>query len=283
MSIPNVLAELELDVCSLFGPCMGKFFQPCAGDWQTQLFKGLGKGFAKGLCKGKGKGCRGKGFNKTAQKNISGGNAMEAAMQALLSHPCDAIRSAAEEALESARNHIVEKPSVHTSTDVAKSDSHPEGLDSSIEHNWVLANGLIEPQAAFVGEASAEQVLSVSFDSTSAGDVTVQWSSLLEQFPLMSQAYHLGCISKNSEDARITLRLCLLNTGTAPWPSNTTFRIAAGDPCGSESIPVGEVAAGDVTEINLQLRFSIFQSPRSSWALEIDGQPFGPLLMLDLC
>lgn len=284
MAMPSVLAELELDVCSLFGPCMSNFFQACGGDWQAKLFKGLGKGFGKGLFKGKGKGkgC-GKGVNKTDQRSTPEGNVMEAAMQALLTHPCDAVRSAAEEALESARNHHIAKPQVQRNMDVQQSDSHSEDFDNSTECGWVVANALTEPQASFVGEVAVEEVLAVNFNSSSAGDVTSQWASLLAQFPLMSRAYHFGCVSKNSEDAHITLRFCLLNNGSAPWPSNTAFRIAAGDPCGSESIHVGEVAAGDVTEIKLQLSLSSTQSPRSSWALEIDGQPFGPLLTLDLC
>jgi len=302
MSMPSVLAELEIDLCSMFEPCMRNLCDPCTGNWQKKMFKGFGKGFGKGLFKGKGK-FKGKGWrcekgfenrDRMCESNV---NPMEAAMQTLLSHPCDKIRSAAEDALEAARSGNVQMSpdQMEVHREQSNSANSPEQDDSS-EHSWVVASAVTEPQASFVGEAAVTEpqasfvgeaavgdVLSVNFDSAVAGDVTHEWVSLLQQFPLMNQAYNLGCLSRKSEDARISLCFCLLNAGSESWPSSTTFRIVAGDPCGSDTIHVGEVAAGDIAEIKLQLRLSAVQSPRSCWALEVDGQPFGPLVMLDLC
>ena len=101
----------------------------------------------------------------------------------------------------------------------------------------------------------------------------------MAQFPRMHRAFHFGRVVRKTEGAALAIRLCVANTGREAWPSSAGLRIAAGPPQGLAELRVGSLGPGAVAELELQLRPE--SSGRSAWSLEADGEPFGPLLILD--
>merc|ERR1712161_134766 len=100
---------------------------------------------------------------------------------------------------------------------------------------------------------------------------------------MVNQAYSLGHISwrqsvPGAEFSVATIHVRLVNNGQQTWPEATALRIAAGNAFGLHEIMVGGVAQGQVVELALPLVLpSTLELGRSTWALEVNGQPFGPL------
>lgn len=231
------------------------------------------KGLMKGKCgKGQGKG-RGKGWWPDAQHSADAAapaaaaspeentsaraNAdavYEDALAALLGNENEAVRKAAEAALAKAKQAAVPEP--------AQAPAEPEP----------------ECCAALCGDPFVELLSAVDYDRSPVGDVSRDWASVLAQFPRMRRAFHFGRV-QSAAGAALALRLCVANTSKKPWPASTALRIAAGPAQGLPELHVGALGPGDVAELELRL---LPESPgRSSWSLEADGEPFGPLLILD--
>jgi len=143
--------------------------------------------------------------------------------------------------------------------------------------------------AKLIGDPSVEVSSGMlGFDQTSAGDITSVLAQQLSQFPLLNQAYQFGRISANKEGsddqfAIVTIRARLVNDGQEAWPESTTLRVAAGNPFGLQEMHVGSVAPELVAELELNLVVPLnLEHSRSVWALEIQGQPFGPLMILEV-
>ena len=102
----------------------------------------------------------------------------------------------------------------------------------------------------------------------------------------MKQAFLLGRVflNRNASDVSVmAVHLVLGNSGNTAWPAGTALRIAAGNPLGCEQVAAGEVPVGAVLEVTLKLDLPCdMEANRSAWALECNGEPFGPMIILEV-
>jgi hypothetical protein len=197
----------------------------------------------------------------------------ERALAVLLSHPNEVVRSAAEFALQQAQLQTKDEKEQPVSDQIVSSE-----------------HGLVSATSAAVLDVPVVEVSSASlvFASNLAGDVTAEWAPLLSQFPMMSQAYRFGRFSwtrASSDEHFAVVKVCarLINNGQQAWPESTTLRIAAGNPYGLEELLVGAVPPGQAAELEMNLAVpSKMEETRSAWSLENHGQPFGPLMILEV-
>lgn len=265
-----------------------KVFQTAGMGWH----KGWGKGW-KG-CKGwKGwKGCKGaaKGWHKGARtseqepapeakrhcptRSSTSDSVHENAISMLMSHPDAKIREAANMAMRQAEESM-------SSADVpTQKSSMPDPKPET------SSGATASLSASLMGIPSVEVHSSaIQVDVSVAGDVSSAWMPILSQFPLLTTAVLLGHVACDSSSgpAEMLVHLSLVNDSCVPWPAETNLRIAAGDPFGCEVITVGEIPSGDVFQTVMKLNIPHAGGPsRSAWALESHGEPFGPMLILEL-
>jgi len=206
-------------------------------------------------------------------------------MSALLAHSDATIREAAQQALQQA--------SQAASTSSAPYSAETCGAASTPWPASTPAADVMVPQtqsspvlsAALMGEPTLE-FHSDELVAIATGDVTDEWQPILAQFQSMNKAFLLGRVTvmTNSSGTKVmVMSFNLVNDGSAPWPSQTTLRIASGSPFGSEHVDVGEVAVGSNSAITLKLEVpSGVEASRSAWALESNGEPFGPMLIVEV-
>merc|ERR1719384_1851110 len=78
------------------------------------------------------------------------------------------------------------------------------------------------------------------------------------------------------------------NVGSVTWPEGTTLRLVSGADFSLVELPIGQpVEPGSHAELTLQFRLplqgeSAGEAVRSAWVLEAWGEPFGPLLLLEV-
>lgn len=272
----------------------------CWKGWKG--WKGAAKSCGKGWSKG-GKGCGGRESEQAdiapeAKRHCPESrteSVHETAMSALMSHPDPKIREAAKAAMEEAEGGTTAAScAVPTSLD-ATTTYQAQGADVSTpmpedcaHDSSVVASLVVSPKlsAALYGDPVLElHSAALELNTTAATDVTHEWNAVLSQFPSMTQAVLLGRVVRKvgGSQAVMLARVSIANDGTVPWPAATNLRIAAGDALGCEVIPAGEVPSGGVLEAVLKL--DIPEGPganRSAWALESQGEPFGPMLILEI-
>jgi len=279
------------------------------------------KGFGKGCGgNGKGKCSRNisKSFERQASGEVARHNVYETAFATLLSHCDEKIRFAAETALGEAQStkarevsHTVgselPEPSVCDAApavvepfvgSLPKDGAQVIHEDTRSEESWLMedvqqeAVGVLPQSSSVSALMVGEPAITVSspsllFDSDQNSDVTSDWMPVLSQFPMMNHACLLGRISWKescSEEhfAVVTVRIQVLNNGQEAWPESTVLRIAAGNPFGMHEMPIGAVACAQVADFELNLVVPVaMEQTRSAWAMTVDGQPFGPLMILE--
>merc|ERR1712107_24749 len=130
----------------------------------------------------------------------------ERAFAVLLSHPNEAVRSAAESALQQAQGQTNGE------------EEEPEQIVAS-ELGLVSATS-----AAVLGVPVVDVSCASLFEANLAGDVTTEWTPLLSQFPMMSQAYRFGRFSwsRSSDEHFAVVTVCarLINNGQQAWPES---------------------------------------------------------------
>eukprot|EP00933_Yihiella_yeosuensis_P073744 TRINITY_DN82485_c0_g1_i1.p1 TRINITY_DN82485_c0_g1~~TRINITY_DN82485_c0_g1_i1.p1 ORF type:complete len:218 (-),score=32.47 TRINITY_DN82485_c0_g1_i1:88-741(-) len=166
----------------------------------------------------------------------------------------------------------------------------PQSPPEAVEPQAVLAANILP------GTSSQVQLMhrSLSQDPNGVGDATVELGKALQYFPNVKKAYRLGQIyvSRSKLDGNqvaITATLMLANTGVAAWPAQTNMRLVLGSGLGLYNLHVGQAVPPGV-HIDLTLQLEIPEAgkgeghsfSRSVWVMEALGEPFGPLLVLEV-
>lgn len=119
------------------------------------------------------------------------------------------------------------------------------------------------------------------------GDVTEEFSELLEHYPNVTQAYRLGCVALSlgaggDGAGSVISKILVKNTGAVPWPQGSSLRSVAGPHHGLSDLMLGAVPAGDKVEVVLDLVIKQGDGGRSAWAMcDGRGEPYGPLLLFE--
>jgi len=296
---PPVQHELMIRFGRVANGVLAEVSAEAAALVQTLMAKGKGKG----KC-GKGWGKCGKGWGKRSwygdakSQNWFGGcpkrakyehdtcstsAVHDAAMSSLLEHPDAKIREAAQQALQQAACAAASPNPEDTVPPYTASATAPAP--------YVESSMPSESPTVFSAVLNGEPAVEVHSDAISLApletrDITDEWRPILSQFNSMKQAFLLGRVfldSNASDPSVMAVHFALGNDGTASWPANTTLRVAAGNPLGCEQVDAGEVPVGSVLEVTLKLDLpSGIEANRSAWALESNGEPFGPMLILEV-
>jgi len=144
--------------------------------------------------------------------------------------------------------------------------------------------------AVVLGNASVElHHASVFADETAPRDATADLNLSLDSFPGVDLAFRLARLAvarvPDGGEAPVTVDLYVGNDGATAWPDSTSLRLISGPDLGLNELPVGAVAAGNHVELTLHFRIPLDSdepSVRSAWVLEAAGDPFGPLLLLEV-
>jgi len=248
-----------------------------AGGWGGKCGKGFGKRGWYG--NGESHGCP-----KRARKEQHEGTSVhDAAMSSLLAHPDAKIREAAQQALQQAVNaraaHSSSEETVPPYT--APATVPTPYVESTMPTNSPVLSAVLNSEPAVEIHSDA-----ISLMPLETRDITDEWQPILSQFNGMKQAFLLARVfldSGASHPSVMAVHFALGNDGSVSWPANTTLRIAAGNPLGCELVNAGEVPTGSVLEVTLKLDLpSGIDANRSAWALESNGEPFGPMLILEV-
>mmetsp|Transcript_70952 Transcript_70952/g.125447 ORF Transcript_70952/g.125447 Transcript_70952/m.125447 type:complete len:726 (-) Transcript_70952:227-2404(-) len=213
------------------------------------------------------------------------------ALAMLLEHPDEVVRSAAKEAL-----HKASAP--EASDDEWEKPSQKE--ESQDGEEWEKMDDLdIAEQPEGVQEKSARAIyanvelshLEASADFAEArGDVTNEFGHLLANYPKLKQAYRLGriAVQHTQQDATANVKTIITNNGSKAWPAASSLRLVAGPDLGFPELALGPVPSGETVEICMDLKLGSSDAAGSTsltaWAMvdEAAGEPFGPLLVLEL-
>lgn len=124
------------------------------------------------------------------------------------------------------------------------------------------------------------------------GDATAELAHILNYHPGLQQVYRLGMFVINTalyngQPVNAHAALSLRNNGRGSWPPGTSLRLTHGSGYTVHSIDVqSEVHPGQSVEFYLHFKFEMAggvggNTETSAWALEVDGNPFGPLMLLE--
>lgn len=298
---PPVQHELMVHFASKAQEVLGEVSPEAAGLVQTLMAKCKGKGkCGKGWGKcGKGWGKRSwwgdgesqnwfEGCAKRARREEENTSAVhDAALSSLLAHPDAKIREAAQQALQQAASAAANASTRPTTEDVGQPYTAPATAPAPYVESAVPSDPPREVSAVLNGEPAMEvHSGAISLAPLESRDITDEWRPILSQFASMKQAFLLGRVfvdAASSQPGVMTIHFSLGNDGTVSWPANTTLRIAAGNPLGCEQVAAGEVPVGSVLEVTLKLDLPDgIDTNRSAWALESNGEPFGPMLILEV-
>mmetsp|Transcript_51470 Transcript_51470/g.130904 ORF Transcript_51470/g.130904 Transcript_51470/m.130904 type:complete len:589 (-) Transcript_51470:142-1908(-) len=134
----------------------------------------------------------------------------------------------------------------------------------------------------------------LSEDASFPRDATADLGSVLDPFPGVHTAYRLGRLvarrTGSAEEHGVAIAQVFLgNDGLDMWPSSTMLRLISGSDLGLIELSVGEVQSGAHVELTLQFKVPLASdvedaedSVRSAWVLEASGEPFGPLLLVEV-
>merc|ERR1712070_950848 len=195
------------------------------------------------------------------------------------------IREAAQQALQQA---VASNSSTQpTPEDAGQPYTAPVTTPAPYVESAMPSDGPTKLSAVLSGEPAIElHSGTIALAPLESRDITDEWRPVLSQFNLMKQAFLLGRVFLDGDASHpgvMTVHLGLGNDGTTSWPADTSLRIAAGNPLGCEQVAAGEVPVGSVLEVTLKLDLpSGMDANRSAWALETNGEPFGPMLILEV-
>jgi hypothetical protein len=223
-----------------------------------------------------------------------------AALTRLLEHPDEVVRAAARQAVSEAisAQDVSESSAEETELPCDEETEFPSDADTvpdaSAEESVKQAESetVLEPvNSAKVLQASMAFVRNEQavFDIVEARrDVTGDYSGLIAQYANVDQAYCLGrlAILHGESDVSALTKVIVTNNGSLPWPETSSLRAIAGPVYDFPDLPLGAVAAGDAVELVLDLNFGpghAGEGKVSGWAMiDEKGQPFGPLLLLEV-
>ncbi|CAJ1338564.1 unnamed protein product [Effrenium voratum] len=130
---------------------------------------------------------------------------------------------------------------------------------------------------------------SVAVDTKVLRDLTNDWGNFLEENPSFQQVYRLGRLTVTQGASRplfISVNITLTNTGPSAWPARSCLQLAHGLDLGAPNADLGKVTEpGADRKISMHLRIPAQEqadSPTCIWALSVDGNVFGVLLILEL-
>jgi len=288
----DVLAEVSAEAAMLVQTLMAQGAGPsgCGKGWGGKCGKGWGK---RSWSSDGGRSSWWGGCAKRARHEESSSSLHDAAMSTLLAHPDAKIREAAQQALQQAADVAA------TAATAATANSQPSPEGSGLPYKapmgtpppYVESAVPLECPKQLSAVLHGEPALELHSDSIvlaplETRDVTNEWSPILSNFPSMKQAFLLGRVflDRSASDASVmAVHLVLGNSGNTAWPAGTALRIAAGHPFGCEQVTAGEVPVGAVLEITLKLNLPCdMEANRSAWALECNGEPFGPMIILEV-
>jgi len=278
----DVLGEFSADAATLVKTLMAKGKGKCGKGWGGKCSKGWGKRAWYDRESQKWSG----GCAKRARHEDENTSAVhDVALSSLLAHPDAKIREAAQQALQQAVAARSSTPP--TPEDAGQTYTAPVPIPAPYVESAMPSEGPGKLSAVLGGEPAIElHSGAIALAPLESRDITDEWRPILSQFNLMKQAFLLGRVfvdSGASHPGVMIVHLGLVNDGTTSWPANTTLRIAAGNSLGCEQVAAGEVPVGSVLEVTLKLDLpSDIDANRSAWALESNGEPFGPMLILEV-
>jgi len=219
------------------------------------------------------------------------------ALARLLNHSDEAVRAAAHQAIIATVSEApVPTPSEEDMQDgleaqTVASDSpsfeivQPEEFETESERDAPTERSakVIDGSMAFVNSAHAIIDL-----ADARGDVTDEFSGLLSQYSEVKQAFRLGrlAVHHGEPEAGAVATVVVTNTGSSDWPKVSELRVVAGPAYGLTELPLGPVPAGDTVEMLMDFSFGpgeAGEAALSAWAMiDAHGQPFGPLLVLEV-
>jgi len=283
----GVLAEVSAEAAALVKTLMGKGKGKgkCGKGWGGKCGKGWGKRswYGDGQSQGGFGGC-----SKRARCEQESTTAVhDVAMASLLAHPDAKIREAAQQALQQAACATASPIPHASSEDIVPPYTAPAAEATPYVVSAMPTDSPPVVSAVLHGEPAVEiHSDAISLAPLETRNITDEWRPILSQFNSMKQAFLLGRVfldSGASHSSVMAVHFALGNDGTASWPANTTLRIAAGNSLGCEQVNAGEVPVGSVLEVTLKLDLpSGIDANRSAWALESNGEPFGPMLILEV-
>lgn len=172
------------------------------------------------------------------------------------------------------------------------------GLPSKAEPSAGPAAGAVQvvsPQisADLLGNAVVQlHHPALSQDLSAPRDATTEMAAALAYFPYVTKAHRLGRLIVQREalqggQAVATALIYVGNDGGVTWPAASRLRLVTGPDMGLYILPIEtEVPPGAHVELSLQFVVKSFdpevKSQRSGWVLENAGEPFGPLLLLEV-
>jgi len=279
-----ILAEVSADAANLVKTLMskGKGKGKCGKGWSGKCGKGWGKRSWHG-----GESQTGLGGCPKRAKLEHDSSVHDAALSSLLAHPDIKVRDAAQQALRQAASAATTPNPNPNSQETVASYSALATEPVPYVMSALASDTPLRVSAILNGEPAAEiHSDAISLSSLETRDVTPEWQPILSQFNSMKQAFLLGRVFLDSgatHPSVMAVHFVLQNDGNACWPANTTLCIAAGNPLGCEKVDAGEVPIGSVLEVTLKLELpSGLEATRSAWSLESNGEPFGPLLILEV-
>jgi len=278
----DVLGECSAEAAALVKMLMAKGKGKCGRGWGGKCGKGWGK---RAWYEGESQKWSGSCAKRARHEDENNSAVNGAALSSLLAHPDAKIREAAQQALQQA---VAANSSTSPTTDEAGQPyTAPVPTPVPYVESAMPSEGPGKLSAVLGGEPAIElHSGAISLAPLESRDITDEWRPVLSQFNLMNQAFLLGRVfvdSGASDPGVMIVHLGLANDGTTPWPANTALRIAAGNPLGCEQVAAGEVPVGSVLEVTLKLDLpSGIDANRSAWALESNGEPFGPMLILEV-
>lgn len=152
--------------------------------------------------------------------------------------------------------------------------------------------------ASILGDTTLELLHeALSEDTTVSRGAAADLESLIEDYPYLQESYRLGRLEVNRRmlqdgDAPVLCSAHMLNDGQYVWPASTTLRLVSGLDFGLNELTIGQqVEPASVVELTLPLRIPADSEAvegvdttavRSAWVLEAGGEPFGPLLILEV-
>jgi len=154
--------------------------------------------------------------------------------------------------------------------------------------DWMLAE---ENKAESLSDASEQDV-----DKPQTGEPKVlamevpMWNHMVPGNGKISEVVgdvpgllHLGRVEGLAVGEGWISELLLTNSGSLPWPEDTTLRCCFGEGFGCSDGFVGPLQAGETTGIHMELRVPPEETlRRSAWALASGDQSFGPILLLEV-
>jgi len=283
----GVLAEVSAEAAALVKTLMakGKGKGKCGKGWAGKCGKGWGKRSWHG--DGEGQTWFG-GCPKRAKCEHDSTSAVhDTALSSLLAHPDAKIRDAAQQALQQAASAAANSNPNPSAEDTVTPYTAPAHEPIPYVMSAVPSDSPLVVSAILNGEPAVEvHSDAISLAPLETRDVTAEWTPILSQFNSMKQAVLLGRVFLDggaNHPSVMAVHFTLGNDGTASWPANTTLRIAAGHSLGCDQVDAGEVPVGSVLEVTLKLDLpNGLDANRSAWALESNGEPFGPMLILEV-